>query len=541
MPSALLLAHIEAWVAELEREVDAFEAAVDEVERVMDEAEQHTEQGSMSEAGGRRLERALDKASAAAELVFAANATLGEAIDAARQVMLNEHPALAEEEPERRLIARWSPQSSIGRGSQRPGDNETSGAFAHVPEQWVDAGGQEDERGEPSSPRIIKAELVAPPTSPLNESEPESTSFEPLPYGALILQGRYRIVQLLHTRPRVNLYLGYRLPRPLEETAEQALEPPAPVAIREMLLADLAPRLQRAIERAAFEEFVSPAMFGSPRLPGVGDRVLIENERHYLVMQLRPVRGARQPVAIPLSDLLSAHQRWPAWLNLGTALEWGIQLCRIVARLHRMGAVLGDLDPSTILVDSEGTADWAPLLLVSWPPASQFWPSPGAHLLQQVFPIAATSMDNAFLAPETLQGQHDERSDVYSLGALLYLLFTRYAPTSAHLRLLAEQQRANEQGADGYTPGPQRDGDGMPLVPPHLFNNRLSPRLEQALERALALDPSRRFASAFELVESLEAFDPVIDFLDPYAFKPRGPHSSRMAKMVEWVKRELQE
>jgi serine/threonine protein kinase len=308
------------------------------------------------------------------------------------------------------------------------------------------------------------------------------------------------------------------------------------------VLADLSPQFQRAVERAAFEEFVSPAMFGSPRRPGVGDRVHVENERHYLVMQLRPVRGARQPVALPLSDLLVAHRRWPSWLELDTALQWGIQLCRIVARLHRMGALLGDLDPTTILVDSEGTADWAPLLLVSWPPASQFWPPAYAALSRQVFPIGMDSGENAFIAPEVLQGKCYEPSDIYSLGALLYLLFTRYAPISARLRMLAER-RANGSASEGfaaYSSGPLHKGDGLRLIPAHLFNRRLSPRLEQILERALALDPAQRFASAFELVEALESLDPDIDFLDPYAFKSGGHRDSRMEKLVEWVKRELE-
>src|SRR5947209_18363865 len=96
MPSAILLAHIETWVAELEREVRAFEVAVDEVEERMEQAEE------ASACGGddahthldqrlRQLDDALEKADQIAELVTAANATLTEAIDAAQQIIVNEH------------------------------------------------------------------------------------------------------------------------------------------------------------------------------------------------------------------------------------------------------------------------------------------------------------------------------------------------------------------------------------------------------------------------------------------------------------------
>src|ERR1051326_4647631 len=103
MPSAILLAHIETWVAELEREVQAFEDAVDEVEQMMDEIEdagvsgceddQKRQQQRLSE-----LDAALQAAQRAAELVSAANATLLDAIDASRQFVYNErHLELAQQ------------------------------------------------------------------------------------------------------------------------------------------------------------------------------------------------------------------------------------------------------------------------------------------------------------------------------------------------------------------------------------------------------------------------------------------------------------
>ena len=83
--------------------------------------------------------------------------------------------------------------------------------------------------------------------------------------------------------------------------------------------------------------------------------------------------------------------------------------------------------------------------------------------------------------------------------------------------------------------------EGMSFVPPHLLNNRISPRLESILTRALALDPARRFPSAFALVEALESINPDTDFDDPFATRPlsRVRNDSKVTKVLQWVKREL--
>ncbi len=388
-----------------------------------------------------------------------------------------------------------------------------------------------------------------------------------------ILAGRYRIVALLHARPRVNLYLAYRLASANERA--QGTPSSSLVAIREIVLSGLSPELQKRIKQAAFEEFVAPGLLGSPRLPGVGDRISVEQERHYLVLQLRPAReerSARQAkqadyaaVAVPLAELLLKHQQWPEWLDMKTALEWGVQLCRIVARLHHMGVVLGDLDPATILVSSTGQATWAPVLLVSWPPAPQFWPAGSSReQYAHTFPIGESLAENAFAAPETLLGKADERSDVYSLGAILYLFFTRYAPAAAALRQPVEQPAQNGQHHEqqsGAAPAPQakpvpprlsssatlksakvrltpfEPQSGMALVPPHLFNSLISPRLEALLLHTLALSPAERFPSVFSLVEALEAIDPAVEFVDRYEETNPAHRDSRITRVLERVRR----
>ncbi len=325
---------------------------------------------------------------------------------------------------------------------------------------------------------------------------------------SIIPGGRYRLEQLLYQRPRLNLYLGRRI-SPSHHDTQRAGEYGPLLAIRELLLAGLSPQVRVQIVRAAREEFISPVVPGISRFPGTADRVFVEGERHYLVMQLGKARSKQSRKVIMLSELL-CRPRWPWWLDTATVLSWGIQLCRTVARLHRLGGIVGDLNLDTILVDTSRAAR-SPELLVSWPPPPRYWPDSPAgpstyEQYTQVFPIADIPTGNPFAAPEVIDGVYDVRSDVYSLGALLYLLCTHFAPAaasiSASLPLIPPGQG---QAVPLPYYGQVYPSASLPLIPPRLLNNGLSRALEEILFRALAFDPAERYPSAFSLVEALEA------------------------------------
>ncbi len=331
-----------------------------------------------------------------------------------------------------------------------------------------------------------------------------------LPEGTIILGGQYCVLQLLQQRPRVNLYLGKRL-RGRESAAAQGDAHRVHevhhahevfVAIRELVLTGLAPQTCVEIERAAFEEFVSPHVLSSPRLPGAIDFVRVEGGRHYLVMELNGYKSEQSALStqhVTLAKLLLSWRQWPVWVDIETSLSWVTQLCRIIARLHRSGVVLGNLDPTTVLVDGEGIAERVPVLLVSWPPAPPFWPHDSATSVEryrQLFPCAQASVANAFAAPEALLGDVDACSDVYSLGAILYLLLTHYAPIAAGLRLGLANDVGEAEEADA--------SHSIALIPPQRLNKLISETLSEIVLRALAIDPEQRYATVFELTEAIE-------------------------------------
>ncbi|TMC20390.1 MAG: hypothetical protein E6J34_12850 [Chloroflexi bacterium] len=138
-------------------------------------------------------------------------------------------------------------------------------------------------------------------------------------------------------------------------------------------------------------------------------------------------------------------------------------------QLHRHNIVIGDLDPHTILV-SQDNYQGVPALMISWlPPA-----------LRQLLPLEAVTINvNKFSAPEVRQGEAEARSDLYSLGAILYLLLTGQAPSIA----------------------PTRKKRG--LRSPRDFNIRISSGIEAAVIRSLAVDKEVRFQHAAEMAEVL--------------------------------------
>ncbi len=327
----------------------------------------------------------------------------------------------------------------------------------------------------------------------------------------VILEGRYRIIRCLAQRPRVNLYLGHRLAfneelaPPPPDTSEENSGYEALVAIRELVLTGLDPQIRALIEAAAFEEFVRPSVFGSSHLPTAGDRVWIEGERHYLVMQLSDAKMPQFEHATTLDSLLLANATWPAWIDEKLAIEWGIQLARMVARLHHQGVVLGNLTPSSILVDGQKSMVWAPILLPSWPPAPSYWKTTEIDVLSLYplyFPIAEKPIDSVFAAPELLNSVADERSDVYTLGALLYLLLTHYAPVSASHRQRVYSSMSRRTRSSLLV---QERVDSLELIPPRFLNENVSPLIEAVVLQTLELEPGKRCPTAFALVEALEA------------------------------------
>jgi beta-lactam-binding protein with PASTA domain len=107
-----------------------------------------------------------------------------------------------------------------------------------------------------------------------------------------------------------------------------------------------------------------------------------------------------------------------------------------------------------------------------------------------------------YLSPEQAQGQPvSPRSDLYSIGVMLYELLTGRVPFDAESAVTIALKHISERP-----------------VPPSELNPAVPPALEAVVMRALEKDPARRFADADAFIEALQAAraQPTVVALEPY-------------------------
>jgi tetratricopeptide (TPR) repeat protein len=183
-----------------------------------------------------------------------------------------------------------------------------------------------------------------------------------------------------------------------------------------------------------------------------------------------------------------------------------VQICRAVHYAHQHRTIHLDLKPSNILV----TPDGVPKLL-DFGLARALSDGVGSEAITRE--IAGTPR---FMAPEQAVGDTDRleaRTDVYTLGSILYQLLTGSTthclegPTLTVLRRIAEED----------------------VRPPRLDHPEVDKEVEAILLKALCRDPEGRYSSAAELAEELE------NFLAIRPIKAR-PHSTWNV-LVKWARR----
>ncbi|MBI5388740.1 MAG: protein kinase [Verrucomicrobia bacterium] len=175
-----------------------------------------------------------------------------------------------------------------------------------------------------------------------------------------------------------------------------------------------------------------------------------------------------------------------------------------VQHAHERGVLHRDLKPSNVLLDAAGqprVTDFGLAKLLEGGP--------------EVTCSGAVVGSPGYMAPEQAAGQSSHasvRSDVYSLGAILYDLLCARPPFQADTAL--ETMRLVQQAEP---------------VPPRLLNPRLPRDLETICLKCLEKDPAKRYATAQELVDDLSRF---LDD-EPIRARPVG----RAEKTWRWCRR----
>ena len=164
-------------------------------------------------------------------------------------------------------------------------------------------------------------------------------------------------------------------------------------------------------------------------------------------------------------------------LAVGEALDLAAQVGRALAFAHTFGLVHRDVKPQNVLLNGDGRAQ-----------VTDFGIARSLDVDRGVTQTGTVLGTSNYIAPEQASGERvDERSDVYSLGVVLYELLTGDVPFPGESFVAVAMRHINEPAPDIR--------ERRPDIPP---------RLAAAIDRALEKDPAERFEME-ELVEELEA------------------------------------
>ncbi len=192
----------------------------------------------------------------------------------------------------------------------------------------------------------------------------------------------------------------------------------------------------------------------------------------FIVMEL--IRG------VQLIDHANQHR-----LGTRERVALAIECCDAVEHAHQRGIVHRDLKPSNILVEADGR----PKVLDFG--VAHICGEPGSAMRQTKMGDVVGTI--AYMSPEQLLGDAsrvDARSDVYSLGVVVFELLAGQLP-----------HRATTSLADAI--GAARDEDAVRLG---ALDRTLRGDLDTILAKALDKDPARRYASAGALADDLRRY-----------------------------------
>ncbi len=165
------------------------------------------------------------------------------------------------------------------------------------------------------------------------------------------------------------------------------------------------------------------------------------------------------------------------------------QVCGALDEAHQAGIIHRDLKPENIFLTVQGgIEDYPKVLDFGLAKVTEKQMAPGSMILTREGMVFGTP---EFMSPEQARGQKlDPRSDIYSLGIIMYELLTGKLPFDARQSIEFIQLHVNEPPI----PLSQR-------VPGQPF----SPELEAVVMKALAKDPGDRYSTAQEFGAALEA------------------------------------
>ncbi len=210
--------------------------------------------------------------------------------------------------------------------------------------------------------------------------------------------------------------------------------------------------------------------------------------RMYELMEERGIRYITMEY-VPGEDLKSFIRR-AGPLNAGKTLFIARQVCEGLTEAHRLGVIHRDLKPQNIMIDKDGNAR-----IMDFGIARTL----KAKGITRAGVLVGTP---EYMSPEQAEVKEvDQRSDIYSLGVILYEMVTGRVPFEGETPLGIAMKHKSEMPED-----------------PKKLNAQLPEDLSRVILRCLEKDKERRYQSAGELRFELSAIEkgiPTTERIEP--------------------------
>jgi serine/threonine protein kinase len=189
-----------------------------------------------------------------------------------------------------------------------------------------------------------------------------------------------------------------------------------------------------------------------------------ETHEPYIVMEFVPGQS--------LNRILAGHNRK---LPLGPALQIIQEIAEALHYAHSQGVIHRDIKPANILITLDGHPKIADFGI--------------AKLNQGLMTMPGQVMGSpAYMAPEQLSGEGaDARSDLFSLGVILYSMLTGFRPFQGNSAATVSFKVVNR--------------DPLPVTS---FDSEFPAELDRLVSRAIAKDPEQRYQTGMEMAQEIQ-------------------------------------
>jgi len=224
------------------------------------------------------------------------------------------------------------------------------------------------------------------------------------------------------------------------------------------------------------QEATAASRLSHPNAINVYDLGVTDDGQPYLIMDY--LEG------VSLSDELKAHGKLPP----ARAMHILVQAAAALAHAHQHGIVHRDFKPSNImLIKSEGDSDFVKIVDFG---IAKILPQEGGGEAAQLTGTGEIFGSPLYMSPEQCQGLTlDARSDVYSMGCVMYELLTGHVPFAGN-NILETMYKQMTEAPEGF-------GD-VGIDP------RLVDRLQKIDFKAMEKNPAQRYQTMTDLRADLE-------------------------------------